>query len=358
MSEKICGIYKITNKINGKCYIGQSVDIHSRWKKHIRLSNHNRCKGFYRIHYALRKYGLDNFTFEILEIVNKPFLNDREQYWVTVFQSADQAKGYNLTSGGDSNTELSNDVKNKMSVAHTGKVLSESHKKAIGNAHRGMKRSPETCENISLGNKGKPRLNARGKPSPMKGKHHSEETKRKLSEARKGKSRPTLKGKPLSEKHKEAIRKGHLTPESVQRKRESHLGQTAWNKGKSMSEEARKKMSIAKKGRPAQNKGIPRTNEQKKADREVAILRHLKKGNPCIRMEKDGQNFYFVSENDCVVSLGLTYSVISQIKLRLNGMPVSPKCRHKFLNECQFFYISQQEYLINNPELQIRMKAA
>lgn len=65
------GVYKFTNKINGKAYIGQSVDIFQRVKDHEHraftnyLSNREYNKSFYR---ALRKYGMENFDFEILEI--------------------------------------------------------------------------------------------------------------------------------------------------------------------------------------------------------------------------------------------------------------------------------------------------
>lgn len=92
--EKICGIYKITNKINQKCYIGQSVDIYNRWKKEISNSAEK-----YSIQYALQKYGIENFTFEILETCFPEQLNDREQYWINHYNSYNN--GYNETLGGD-----------------------------------------------------------------------------------------------------------------------------------------------------------------------------------------------------------------------------------------------------------------
>ena len=63
------GIYKITSKDTGKCYIGQSIDINTRWRQHI-------CKALYEIdnnkfHNALRKYGIDNFIFEVIELCEK-----------------------------------------------------------------------------------------------------------------------------------------------------------------------------------------------------------------------------------------------------------------------------------------------
>ena len=73
------GIYKITNKINGKCYVGQSVDIPKRWREHTHHSN----KGDgYAIHNAIAFHGIENFNFEVVEVVDKKEkLTDRELYW-------------------------------------------------------------------------------------------------------------------------------------------------------------------------------------------------------------------------------------------------------------------------------------
>ena len=74
------GIYKFTCKINNKVYIGQSVNIENRFKSHLNNYNNKNLKDyntkFYR---ALRKYGISNFSFEIVEEVkNKELLNNRE----------------------------------------------------------------------------------------------------------------------------------------------------------------------------------------------------------------------------------------------------------------------------------------
>lgn len=97
--EKICGIYKITNTLNGKCYIGQSVDIYKRWVKHKSncVQNQQRNKCLYR---AFRKYGIDNFTFEILQKCKKEKLDEREEYWIKKYDSF--KNGYNMNSGGHS----------------------------------------------------------------------------------------------------------------------------------------------------------------------------------------------------------------------------------------------------------------
>ena len=94
-----CGIYKITNLINGKCYIGQSRNIQNRWRRH-RSSNDE-----YSIHLAFRKYGLENFKFEIIEECSVDKLNDREKYWINFYDSYEN--GYNETLGGTSTAGMS-----------------------------------------------------------------------------------------------------------------------------------------------------------------------------------------------------------------------------------------------------------
>ena len=56
-----CGIYTITNNLNGKTYVGQSINIENRWGKHCRTHDD------FAIHKALDKYGKENFTFKIVE---------------------------------------------------------------------------------------------------------------------------------------------------------------------------------------------------------------------------------------------------------------------------------------------------
>lgn len=95
------GIYKITNKINGKVYVGQSVDIESRFRKH-RSAPFNPTDNSYSGHFysAIRKYSLENFSFEVLEECLKSDLDYREKYWIAYFDSYNPEKGYNETKGG------------------------------------------------------------------------------------------------------------------------------------------------------------------------------------------------------------------------------------------------------------------
>jgi group I intron endonuclease len=95
------GIYKIENLINGKVYIGQSQNISQRWIAHRnRPFNTNASQYDSPLYRAIRKYGLENFSFEVLEEVEKDKLDEREIYWISNFKSNDSSKGYNLTTGG------------------------------------------------------------------------------------------------------------------------------------------------------------------------------------------------------------------------------------------------------------------
>lgn len=91
------GIYKITNKINNHCYIGQSVQIEKRWSNH-KIIAFNKCSDEYEypLYRAFRKYGLENFSFEVLEECDNELLNEKEVYWINYYQPE-----YNQTGGGD-----------------------------------------------------------------------------------------------------------------------------------------------------------------------------------------------------------------------------------------------------------------
>lgn len=94
------GIYKITNKINNKSYIGQSVDIEHRLKEHRNPYNWKREKSKL-LYKAFQKYGLENFTFEVIEECKENQLDIKEQYWIDYYNS--YSNGYNMTTGGETN---------------------------------------------------------------------------------------------------------------------------------------------------------------------------------------------------------------------------------------------------------------
>lgn len=100
------GIYKITNLTNNKSYIGQSVDINKRWSRHRHDAFHNNHNYNSHLYKSMRKYGLENFTFEIIEECLRVELNEKEKYWIHYYDSF--YNGYNETLGGDGGSGIIN----------------------------------------------------------------------------------------------------------------------------------------------------------------------------------------------------------------------------------------------------------
>lgn len=99
-------IYKATNKINGKEYVGQTNNtLGERKKQHIQSALNSRKEPTNYFHKAIKKYGKDNFKWEILEDnILSENLNEREKYWIKYYDTFNN--GYNLTEGGDHDNHL------------------------------------------------------------------------------------------------------------------------------------------------------------------------------------------------------------------------------------------------------------
>lgn len=96
-----CGIYKIQNKITHKVYIGQSTHIYRRWHRHHQDAQ--KLENESSLYLAIRKYGIQNFDFSIIEECPKEELNQKQIYYISLYNSL-APNGYNLTSGGDAPT--------------------------------------------------------------------------------------------------------------------------------------------------------------------------------------------------------------------------------------------------------------
>lgn len=93
-------IYKITNKINGKAYVGKTTrTVQERWEEHLHDSTKKQYYTNRPLYKAIRKYGSDGFTVETLEKVDLEHLSEREIYWIEYFHT--YTEGYNATVGGD-----------------------------------------------------------------------------------------------------------------------------------------------------------------------------------------------------------------------------------------------------------------
>lgn len=91
------GIYRITNLLDNKIYIGQSTSIGERFKAHIKCGLGIDAPSN-KLYIAMKKDGVENFTFEVLEECNPVDLNEKEKYWIQYYQS--NIYGYNMSIGG------------------------------------------------------------------------------------------------------------------------------------------------------------------------------------------------------------------------------------------------------------------
>ena len=116
-------IYKITNTINGKFYIGQTIqNVKERFYQHC-ATKCSKAVSNMAIHRAIKKYGKSNFTVEVIEEIDSANLNDRERYWIKYYNSYNN--GYNSTKGGqDGCKPFKNlDVESIIKEYNTGKSL-------------------------------------------------------------------------------------------------------------------------------------------------------------------------------------------------------------------------------------------
>lgn len=234
MKEKISGIYRIVNTVTQTVYIGSSVDIHNRWKQHLYVLRKNAHHSKY-LQNAWNKYGQDSFLMEIVEKVepDKSSLLEKEQYYIDVLKP-----GYNgcPKAGSRLGSKQSDETRQKISQGNTGKVVSDETKEKIRRTNTGKKRSDETKQKISdiLRNRSdaiRIKISEANKTRVV-----SETTKEKLRQYRlnSGRTTPNSKGVTRSDEFKQRV-SGSL-------------------KGHSVSDETRRKLSEANKGRPSPNR--------------------------------------------------------------------------------------------------------
>lgn len=161
-------VYMVTNQVNGKEYIGQTVQgLEKRKYRHMSDAKARRDSIYF--HSALRKYGPDNFDWEVLhECDNIEDLNKLEIYYIGYYDTFEN--GYNLTFGGRGSVGYipSAETRLKLSVVNKGRKHSEESKKKMSESAKGKKHSDETKRKLSTLNSGKnhPHYGKRGKNSP------------------------------------------------------------------------------------------------------------------------------------------------------------------------------------------------
>lgn len=193
-------IYKITNLVNNKLYIGKARHVKHRWYKHLSAARTKKLNDYFYLHRAINKYGGHNFIIETIAMCeNEEGALSAETFYIKLYNTQNRDIGYNLTSGGDgaSGYKCSEETKAKISKANKGRKHSIETRKRMGDAHRGSKRTEETKKKMRI---------SRAKQAPM-----TDEIRNKISEAHKGKI--------LTEEHKTKISKNNkskiLTEENV-----------------------------------------------------------------------------------------------------------------------------------------------
>ena len=246
MSEKICGIYKITSP-SGKIYIGQSNDIYGRWNGYRRLQ----LKYQKRLLYSFNKHGVENHTFEIIHKCSELELDKFEIHYINLYDTFQTEHGLNLKHGGSFGTHS---LETKRKISEAGKL---------------RKPNPEAWKKISIAKKGVPMSDEHKRKMGLSkignkyslGRVTSDETKLKISNSLKGHT-PWNKGKRgiYSKETRERISKGNMG--------KSHL----------VSKEARMKISLAHKGNKY-NVGRKYSEETKNKIAESLRIYHKKRIN-------------------------------------------------------------------------------
>jgi group I intron endonuclease len=220
-------IYKITNLLNGKSYVGQKLTDKDP------LTDNYMGSGLY-VKRSIKKHGLNNFKKEILidELTSQFGANIFEEYFIKKEDTL-SPNGYNLKSSSLQHCIFSKESKKKMSESAKGKIFSEQTRLRLSKA--------------KLGNQN------------VKGMHHSKVSKDKISKSRKG----HLVSKETRLKLSESLKGREVSKETKLKMSKAKLGKETHNKGHKISEETKLKISKALKGKTSPRKGTKLSKETK-----------------------------------------------------------------------------------------------
>lgn len=215
-------IYRITNIITGKFYIGSTNNYAHRKRQHLH-DLRNKHHGNTHLQSAWNKYGSSAFEFEVLEkLINVNLLTTREQFWLDSLQACDHKIGYNVSLQAN-RTELAEETKKKIGDANRGRHPSYETRIKIGLASKGRHHSPETCEKIRIASTGR---------------HLSDEVKQYIRRLKLGKTQ--------SDEHRLKNSLGHIGHHLSE---EHHKKLLLANIGRRNSEVQREKMRVSAKSR-------------------------------------------------------------------------------------------------------------
>lgn len=242
------GIYKITNKFNGKVYIGVSRDINRRRKDHyydLKSRSHTNS----RLQNDCDLLGLESFNFEVLEFCPVNELYEKEKHYIKKFNS--YYEGYNMTTGGDGSY---------------GHVVSEETRKHLSEINKG-ENNPNWGRKISPEHKAKLIAASIGRIPSTKGKKRPKWIGKKISE--------TLKGRKLSEEHRKSLSKAIKGKQNINRRNilfteESRRLSSESHKGIKLSEEVKGTLAIANCG---ENTNFSKLKEVEVIEMKIKFLK-------------------------------------------------------------------------------------
>ncbi len=229
-------VYKTINNVNKKIYVGQHK---------TKIVEDGYVGSGTRLSAAINKYGIENFTREILEYCDINNVNEREEYWIHFYNSTDKNIGYNLRSSAVGGHILNEEVK---------QLISEKTREAMKNSGA----SEKIKQNHKNGKYKYPKL--------------SEETKLKISKAQKGIKKPNsgqyLKGKQLSEETKQKIRDKRalqvITQKSIDKRKETI---SKWSEERRL--EVNRKKSEGHKGKKISKEYVEKQKQSKQKELQL-----------------------------------------------------------------------------------------
>lgn len=237
----------IRNKITGRVYVGQSVNVENRWRQHKRSLKRGDTTLLCQ---SMRKHGIEAFELILLEECGWANFDEREEYWMSHYKA--RGEGYNL-----------------MPPGQRGRVSDDAMRETIASKLRGKKLRPEVVEKIRAANTGRT---------------HSAETKIKISEANKG--RP--KSPQASQKTAQKLRENWASLTEEQ-KSEYAKARSGWSQpdhvreatskrflGKPKSAETKERMRLARKNADPEKEKVRRQNLVEANLRRWAAYREAK----------------------------------------------------------------------------------
>lgn len=198
-------IYLITCAVNGKFYVGKTVQkVRNRWRRHILDAKKGVDLRFYR---AIRKYGPENFTVQKLASIDAGRVDELERFWIALLKTLDPEFGYNSTTGGEGGLHTE-ESREKIREASRRLWADPQYRERLSRAHKqGQHEGPKNPrfgrglagsangmfgKKMSDESRRKMRENSphlSGANHPMFGRHHTEETKAKMRASNAGKRR-------------------------------------------------------------------------------------------------------------------------------------------------------------------------